>query len=116
MSEEPPKIELPEEHQQELLITGLVEQNLAGSEGFNPESHQALAYCIAQLTVQAKKIYTEELPKLVGTEETDESSDVMQDVVSFRMQLLQMYDLIEEFEFNLLKAMSSEEEEDEDEG
>jgi len=77
-------------------------------ECLRPGDREAVAYRIAEVMVLAKQLYTEVLPRLTG--ESEES--LFDELAGLRMALLNLRDLISEYDEAFLEAMHHQREDD----
>lgn len=97
--------------QQELAITGVLHRRLQAEDCLRPEDRETVAYRIAEIMVHAKSLYTEILPRLLE-EDAAEGYTMEEELAGFRMALLHMKDLTEDYEEAFLEAMSHQREDD----
>ncbi|MCR5661964.1 MAG: hypothetical protein K6G50_07535 [bacterium] len=91
---------------QQLAVMKLIFSRLENNGCLCPGGREAIAYRLAEIMTHAKDIYTKSLPRLVATEtNSDEPSDLFDELAGLRMELIHMKDLIEDYEDAFLEAM-----------
>ncbi len=92
---------------QQLAVMKMIFSRLENDGCLCPGGREAIAYRLAEIMTHAKDIYTKSLPRLVAAEikESDETSDIFDELAGLRMELIHMKDLIEDYEEAFLEAM-----------
>lgn len=90
------------------MITRSLFSRMKEEDCLRPGDREAVAYRIAEVMVLAKHLYTEVLPRLTG--ESQES--LFDELAGLRMALLNMRDLVSEFDEAFLEAMHHQREDD----
>ncbi len=95
----------------EALITKHLFARMREEDCLRPGDRESVAYRIAEVMVLAKQLYMETLPRLMG--ETEET--LFDELAGLRMALLNLRDLVSEFDESFLEAMLHQREADADE-
>ncbi len=92
---------------QQLAVMKMIFSRLENGGCLCPGEREAIAYRLAEIMTRAKDIYTKSLPRLIAveTKESDEPSDLFDELAGLRMELIHMKDLIEDYEDAFLVAM-----------
>lgn len=90
----------------EVVITQRLFARMQAEDCLRPGDRESVAYRIAEVMVLAKQLYLETLPRLMG-----ESEETMFDeLAGLRMALLNLRDLVSEYDESFLEAMHHERE------
>jgi hypothetical protein len=90
------------------MITRSLFSRMKEEDCLRPGDREAVAYRIAEVMVLAKHLYTEVLPRLTG--ESEES--LFDELAGLRMALLNLRDLVSEYDEAFLEAMHHQREDD----
>lgn len=90
------------------MITQHLFARMKEEDCLRPGDRESVAYRIAEVMVLAKQLYMETLPRLMG--ETEET--LFDELAGLRMALLNLRDLVSEFDEAFLEAMHHQREAD----
>ncbi|MBM3461333.1 MAG: hypothetical protein FJX76_04450 [Armatimonadetes bacterium] len=88
--------------EQEQMVFQTIRTRLKGSPDLRDEQQEALAYRLAEIMVASRVLYTQVLPRFM--EQND--ADPLELLGETRMNLLNMRDLVEDFEESFLESLS----------
>lgn len=91
------------------MITQHLFSRMREEDCLRPGDRESVAYRIAEVMVLAKQLYVESLPRLMG----ESTETLFNELAGLRMALLNMRDLITEFDEAFLEAMLHQREADE---
>jgi len=105
-----PDLDTPEELlQQEQTIHKVILDRLARGSGIQEDQQQSLAWRLAQIFVASRVLYTRMMPEFMeGDADEEETLELLGEV---RMNLLNIKDLVEEFEDAFLESLQTRQDE-----
>lgn len=93
---------------EEAALTVILKAKMQQQECLKAEDREQIAYRIAELIVASKNLYTKELPTLMQEQNSDSSFNLFNELAGLRMSLLNLRDLITDFDAAFLDAMTAE--------
>lgn len=93
---------------EEAALTVILKAKMQQQECLKAEDREQIAYRIAELIVASKNLYTKELPTLMQEQSSDSSFNLFNELAGLRMSLLNLRDLITDFDAAFLDSMTAE--------
>ncbi len=105
--------ELQQMIQEENMVKEIIRKRMNALRSYEENDTEILSYRLAEILINAKNLYTKDLPDLLEADLNDEEK-VWNSLMGMRMALLHQRDCIEEFDMMLLELLKDREEDDED--
>jgi hypothetical protein len=91
----------------EFYIAKALKSRLDQQDLLRKDDRQSMAFRIAEIMVETKRVYTATLPRLMGETVPDEGETLSleQEMIGLRMTMLHLRDIIAEFDIFFMEAM-----------
>ncbi|MEW6280969.1 MAG: hypothetical protein AB1758_20315 [Candidatus Eremiobacterota bacterium] len=104
-----------EDYRPEMVITHALYSRMKAEDCLRPGDRESVAYRVAEVMVLAKHLYTEVLPRLMGQAPEPSGESLFEELAGLRMALLNLRDLVGDFDEAFLEAMHHQRETDAEE-
>jgi hypothetical protein len=99
---------------EEATVTAVLQSKLTSQNCLRESDRQLVSYRIAEIMVEAKELYTKELPRIAADRGVEEEYDMFSELAGLRMSFLHLRDLITDFDEAFMIAMSHQRDDDDD--